>query len=81
MRFREDIAEPVRAEAAGVRIRGLLVPGLILLVGGDDSCGVGRNDNGPWAFTSNAETLSNANIQLSPSASLLRFSNMALYPF
>lgn len=80
-RFREDIAEPDRPEAAGVRIKGLLVPGLTLLVGGDDSCGVGRNDNGPWAFTSTAKTVSKAKIQLSPSASLPRFSNMALYPF
>ena len=77
-RFREDTPEPVREEAAGVRFRGLFVTGLTLLVDGDDSCGVGRNDNGPWAFTSTAEMVSKAKIQLSPSANLPRFSNMAL---
>ncbi|MFN6301722.1 MAG: hypothetical protein ACK42H_05990 [Planctomycetota bacterium] len=80
-RFREDIAEPDLADVAGVRIKGLLVPALTLLVGGDDSCGVGRNDNGPWAFTSTSEILSKAKIQLSPSASLPRFPNMASYSF
>ena len=80
-RFLEDIEGPVPAEAEGFRVRGLLVPGLTLLVVGEDSCGVGRKDKGPWAYKSTGDPIPTAKTQVSPSASLLRFSNMALYTF